>query len=115
LPEILSAARRGIKLMSGPPDAGSPERIPTLHVTGAASPQQICRRGVFLVAVDMADFDGAGRAAKRADARTRRRACVRAVSEGAVGDLARFVAPPIAASRYSPESSSSESSPLARS
>jgi hypothetical protein len=80
LPEILSAGRRGIKLVRRPPDACAPERIRASDVAGAAGPQQIYCGRIFFVTVNMADFDGAGHAAKRAYARTGRRASVRAVA-----------------------------------
>lgn len=45
------------------------------------------------MAVDMADLDGASGAAKCTDALAGWRACVRAVAQGPIAHLARFLAP----------------------
>jgi hypothetical protein len=96
-----------------PPRENSRVRdVRTKHIAAPADPEEIMPGRVLLMTVNVSDFDGARGATKGADSGARRGAGVRPLAEGAVSYLARFLAPvsPALPGRYSPSSSSSESS-----
>lgn len=76
----IRAACARIELVGEPADSGVAERVPTTHVTRPAGPKKILGSCIFLVAVDVADFNGAIAATETTDSRTRRRAGVRPVA-----------------------------------
>ena len=95
------------------PSPAFAERIPASNIAGSARPKEICRRRVFLVAVQMTDFHIALVTTKAAGPRTRRRTALCTVTQRSVGDLAGFLPPP-SARRVSQSWSSCKSDPRPR-
>src|SRR5262249_11872959 len=80
LRQTRGALRAGIELTSQPPEPDSAKRVRTFDVTTSTHPSEVRWLGVLFMAVEVAHFDISRAATQTADARTRRRAGVRAIS-----------------------------------
>lgn len=86
------ALRCGVVLAGPASHAQAFENHAQAGVAGAAIPDQVFRRGVLLVAVQVAYFNVAAASAKGADLLARWRVAVGTIPEGTVCDLAGFLA-----------------------
>jgi hypothetical protein len=82
-----------IVLMCMPPESRAFECVRATDVTGTARPDEISRRAVLLVSINVSDFDVALPSAQCANALARRWATSGAVSLRPVGNISRFLAP----------------------
>jgi len=80
LPHRFRTLGLGVVLAGFSPDPGAAQCIRAKHVARAACPDQVVRGGVFLMAVNVADFNRAGSATQTAPSFARRRAPVRAIA-----------------------------------